>query len=141
MEANVNYLAVLAAAVASMFVGFVWYGFLFRKTWMELMGITPESIKGSSMSANKAYAIQFVASLITACVLSQIMFLVYASSPGSTPLEAGMVTGLLAWLGFAMPVTLGIVLWEGKPWKLWLINASHYLVGLVVMGVVLSFWM
>lgn len=55
MEANVNYLAVVVAAVASMAVGFLWYGVLFRKQWMSLMGLTTESIASMKMSPNKAY--------------------------------------------------------------------------------------
>jgi len=46
----------------------------------------------------------------------------------------------LAWLGLVVPVSLGIVLWEGKSWKLWFINASSYLVTLLAMGIILGLW-
>ena len=138
MELNINYWAVLAAAVSSMVVGFLWYGLIFKDRWMALMGITPDSMKSMKMTANQAYAIQFVASLLMACVLSKVLFFnLYLSLDGAM---LGASVGFWAWLGFVVPVTLGIVLWEGKPWKLWLINASHYLVTLVVMGVILSLW-
>lgn len=139
MDADINYWAVLVAAVASMAVGFLWYGVFFRKQWMALMDITTESIAGMRMSANKAYAIQFLASLVMACVLAHS--LIYASAYLDIDgLNAGIVAGFWAWLGFIVPVSLGIVLWENKPWKLWMINASHYLVSLIVMGVILSLW-
>ena len=32
----------------------------------------------------------------------------------------------------------GVVIWEGKPWKLWFINAGFYLVSLLAMGTVLA---
>ena len=137
---TVNYLAIIVAAVASMAVGFVWYGVLFRKAWMQEMGMTGD-MSGMKMSASMAYLIQFVASIVMACVLSYIMWLILASSPGYTPLKAGLCASLTLWLGFVVPVSLGVVLWENKSWKLWFINASHYLVGLLVMGAVLSFWM
>ncbi|MDO8488446.1 MAG: DUF1761 family protein [bacterium] len=35
----VNYLAILAAAVLSMVLGFLWFGPLFGQTWMKLMGL------------------------------------------------------------------------------------------------------
>ena len=35
---SINYLAVLVAAIASIVLGFVWYGPLFGKTWTQLMG-------------------------------------------------------------------------------------------------------
>ncbi|HLD39833.1 MAG TPA: DUF1761 family protein, partial [Candidatus Nanoarchaeia archaeon] len=33
-----NYLAVLVAAIAAYVVGFLWYGPVFGKKWMALMG-------------------------------------------------------------------------------------------------------
>ena len=47
MEIPINYLAVLAAAVSNMVLGFLWYGPLFGKTWSKLMGwgeMTPEKM-------------------------------------------------------------------------------------------------
>ena len=55
-------------------------------------------------------------------------------------LNAGLQGGFWNWLGFVMPVTLGIVLWEGKSWKLFGINAGYYLVSLPIMGVILAMW-
>jgi hypothetical protein len=139
MDVPVNYLAVLVAAIASMVVGFLWYGMFFRKPWMRMMGNTGESMGQGNMTPNKAYSIQFVASLIMAYTLSH--FISFASAYMETGgAQVGMTTGFWTWLGFIVPVTLGVVLWENKPWKLWLINASHYLVALVVMGVILSIW-
>lgn len=40
-----NYLVVLAAAVASIALGMVWYGLLFGKVWMRLSGFIPKSMK------------------------------------------------------------------------------------------------
>lgn len=140
MEVSVNYLAVLVAAMASMVVGFVWYGFLFRKKWMELMGHTSEGGGHiTSMSVNKAYTIQFVASLVMAYVLSHVITFASAYMEAGG-LQAGLSSGFWMWLGFIAPVSLGVVLWENKPWKLWFINASHYLVMLLVMGAILAVW-
>ena len=139
MEVQVNYLAVIIAAVAGMAVGFVWYGILFRKSWMHMMGITMDSMKGMKMSANKAYLIQFIASLVMAYVMTHSLVFgnYYLNMSGWV---SGVMAGFWNWLGFIAPVTLGSVLWENKPWKLWFINASNYLVTLVVMGIILSIW-
>ena len=140
MDVQVNYFAVLVAAISSMVVGFVWYGVLFKKKWMELMGYTSDSMSGMKMTANKAYAIQFVASLIMAYVLSRSITFAsaYLNMAGDS---AGLMVGFWSWLGFIVPVSLGIVLWENKSWSLWLINASNYLVSLLVMGCILGWWM
>ncbi|MBI3341870.1 DUF1761 domain-containing protein, partial [Candidatus Curtissbacteria bacterium] len=38
MEFQINYMAVVAAAVVNMVLGFLWYGPLFGKPWMKMMG-------------------------------------------------------------------------------------------------------
>ncbi len=141
MEVVVNYLAVLVAAIASMVVGYLWYGVFFKKSWMAMMGYTSETMGTMKMKANTAYAIQFVASLLMAYVLYHgLTFGNYylEMEPG---ISGAVVGSFWMWLGFIVPVSLGVVLWENKPWKLWAINASHYLVSLIVMGVILSYWM
>ena len=140
MDVAINYWAVLVAAIASMVVGWLWYGVFFKRQWMALMGYNADSMKGMKMTANKAYLIQFIASFVMAYVLSHA--LVFASTYLQTSgASAGLLAGFWHWLGFIVPVSLGIVLWENKSWSLWLINASHYLVSLLVMGLILALWM
>ncbi|MEX2013692.1 MAG: DUF1761 domain-containing protein, partial [Parcubacteria group bacterium] len=123
----------------AMGVGFLWYGVLFRKPWMDMMGLTMESMGQMKMSANKAYILQFIASLVMACILSRAIFVLSAYMEIGGWM-VGVKAGFYMWLGFIAPVTLGVVLWENKPWKLWFINASNYLVTLVIMGIILSLW-
>jgi len=139
MEVNVNYLAIVVAAVASMVVGFVWYGVLFKKRWMSLMGITSDSMANMKMTANQAYMWQFVASLVMAYVLAHSLLFANAYLNVGA-IQAGVMVGFWNWFGFVAPVTIGIVLWENKPWTLWFLNVSNYLVSLIVMGVILSLW-
>ncbi len=140
MMPEVNYVAILISAVAAMMVGYAWYGPLFGKQWMALNGWTKESMAAmSSKNPNmgKLYAIQALASLVMAYVFSHI--LVFATSYMKTSgASAGIVCAFWVWLGFIAPVMLGKVLWEGKPWKLWILDAGHYLVTLSVMGLILT---
>lgn len=139
MEIGVNYWAVLVAGASSLAVGFVWYGLIFKDEWIRLMGFTPESMKSMSMTPTRAYILQFLASLVMACVLAAVLYYksLYFNLGGAM---LGATVGFWAWLGFVAPVSLGSVLWEGKSWKLWYINASNYLVTLVIMGVILGAW-
>ena len=136
----VNYLAVLGAAVLSMTLGYLWYGPLFGKQWMKLMGWTKEGMKGMKNSEmSKMYGLQFVGSLVMAFVLAHA--LIFASSYlHVSGVSAGLQTGFWNWLGFVAPVTMVGVLWEGKSWKLWFLNNSYYLVSLCAMGVLLALW-
>jgi len=134
-EVPINYLAVIIAAVANMVIGFLWYGPIFGKTWAALSGINPDPAKAEGMG--KRYVLAMLGSLIMAYVLAHS--LVFASSYMQVSgASAGAMAGFWSWLGFIAPVTLGSVLWDGKPWKLWILNNAHYLVALVVMGVILA---
>ena len=139
----INYLAVLVCAVAAMVLGFIWYGKLFAKPWTELMGWTPEKMAAMNASGQKnmtmQYALQAIGALLMAYVLAHA--LIFASAYlNVSGVAAGLQAGFWNWLGFVAPVTLGSVLWDGKPWKLWFINAGYYLVVLLGMGVILALW-
>src|SRR5437899_2301190 len=140
MEAvPINYISVLIAAVVSMPLGFLWYGPLFGKQWMKLSGMSKEKINAAKKSgkANMGYGLMFVGSLVMAYVLAHS--LVFASSYLKvTGVPAGVMAGFWSWLGFIGPVTMGSVLWDGKPWKLWLINNGYYIILLPLMGVILA---
>ena len=116
----INYLAVIASGVAMMVLGFLWYGPLFGKMWSGLMGwgeMTPEKMKEMQQKARPAYAASFVGALFMAFVMSHN--LTFASTYlGESGVSAGLQTGFWNWLGFVAPITLGTVLWDGKPWRL-----------------------
>ena len=75
MQVEVNYFGVLLSAVASMAVGFLWYGQLFGKQWMKLKGYTAEDLKKEQKQMGKYYGMSFVLALLTAFVLSHVMTL------------------------------------------------------------------
>lgn len=140
----INYLAVLVCAVVSMVIGFLWFGPLFGKKWMTLSGMNPDMMKNPTpeMKRNmyRGYAIQFVLALVMAFGLAHT--LVFASSYlHMSGISAGLQGGFWSWLSFVVPTTIGMVLWEGKPWKLWIIIVSAWLVTLLVMGSILAVWM
>ena len=140
MTPPVNLLAVLVAALASMVLGFLWYGPLFGKPWMALMGFSKDSMdkdKAKGMTMN--YVLMAVGSLVMAYVLSHVTSFAMAYMQVSGYM-AGLSSGFWTWLGFIAPVAMGAQLWEGKPWKLYPITAGYYLVSLMVMGAILASW-
>jgi beta-lactamase superfamily II metal-dependent hydrolase len=128
---SVNYLAVLLAAVGAMVVGFLWYGPLFGKTWAKLSGVSADKMKGANWTL---YLWQYVAAAVTALVLS-----VFLTLTGSTTLDAALRTAVWLWLGFQATLQLGKVLWEGKSWNLYFLDAGQNLVTLLVMAAVLVY--
>ena len=133
----INYFAVLTSVVAMMAVGFVWYGPLFGKQWMALTGFSPDRMSASE--AKKSYMLTALGSLLMAYVLAHsIIFAgVYLNMTG---FMAGIDGAFWSWIGFVAPVTLGTVIWDRKPWKLWILNNGYWLVGMLVMGVILGMW-
>ena len=131
----VNYLAVLVAAVAAYGLGFLWYGPLFGKKWMQLMNLTDkDKEKAKQKGMVKAYVATFVTTLVTAYVLAWFVGYVEMTPAG------GAMTGALAWLGFLATSEIGMVFWENKPWALYALNTGHSLLSLVVMGAIVGAW-
>lgn len=134
---NINYLAVLVAAVISMGMGAAWYSkALFGKQWMKLSGISQKDIdkqKGDGMA--KSYAIAFLGSLVTAFVLA-----IFIEIVGAITVVGGIKVGFLVWLGFVATTTLGSILWENKPQELYALNNGYNLLSLATMGAILAAW-
>ena len=136
----INYTAVIVAAIASMAVGFVWYGPLFGKSWIALSGITPDKMEGMKKKGmTKTYVIGLIMLFLMAYVLATngYVWQAYMSFSG---LNAAFNLAFWPWLGFFVPLLVGGVLWEGKPWKLFALNAGYYLVTLFVMACILVYW-
>jgi hypothetical protein len=137
---TINYLAVAACGVLSMGLGTLWYGPLFGKPWMKMMGISKGEMNAETKKAMmKSYSLMFAGSLITAFVFAHVLDS-FAIAQGTSGISAGLMGGFWMWIGFMAPVTLGSTLWEGKPWKLFAINSGYNLVFLMLSGVILSLW-
>ena len=128
-----NWVAIIIAAVAQFVIGWIWYGPLFGKTWMSMMGMSQQSMSREGMG--KTMILTFVGSLVTAAVLSMLV-----GSMGAKTLNAGIAAGFWAWLGFVATVTLGGVLFAKMSWNLYILNNAYYLVSLAVMGAILAKW-
>ena len=144
----INYLAVLACAVVAMALGFLWYGALFGKIWMKLEGMPVDALErakndpAAKKKMMQGYVIQFIAALVMAFVLAHaIIFAAAYPGLGIHGLSAGLITAFMSWIGFVAPPTLGMVLWEGKPWKLWILINAYWLILLLGMGGILALWM
>lgn len=136
---TINYLAVLAASIVHMILGFLWYGPVFGKQWMALSGVNPNKEGISKGKMNQLYLMAFIGALIMNYVLAHAF--VFASNYMEVSgAAAGLSVGFWNWLGFIAPVTLGSVLWEGKSWKLWGLNNSYQLLSLLIAGVIIALW-
>lgn len=139
MELVINYYAVFLAAVVSFVLGMLWYGPVFGKQWMNMMGYTPESMKAMKLSPAAAMGVMALLSLIMMYVLAHAVVFGIAYT-GITGAVGGMTGAFYYWLGFVVPLTAGPFLWENKSPKLWAFNAAYYLVALLAAGAILGAW-
>lgn len=141
MGVEVNFLAVILAAVAQMALGFLWYGPLFGKPWMKMKGFANKSKEETAEMQKKMmpyYGVTFVLALVTAYVLAHVMFLSQNFFDYSS-VVTGLMSGFWMWLGFMLPVQAGAIIFsENRNWKLLSIDTTYQLVALLVMGLVLG---
>ncbi|MDP2789070.1 MAG: DUF1761 domain-containing protein [bacterium] len=135
MEIPINWLAVLVAGVVNMIVGYLWYGPVFGKMWKELMGFTDESMNLMTMKPMTAMAYGFVVSLVMAYVLAHFAF-----TSGAIDIMGALTLAFWVWLGFLATTSISSYLWEGKPFKLFILNAVEQLVATSLMAIVLVLW-
>lgn len=124
------YWDIVCAALGSIVLGFLWYGPIFGKQWMKLMNISEKEAKKAKKKGMPAhtYVLMILSALLTALVLK----LMLVQFPFRT-LDALFATAGIIWVGFNVPLALDSVLYEGKSWKLFILNSGYRLVSLLVM--------
>lgn len=135
MDVQVNYLAVFLAMVSSMAVGSVWYAKgVFGKSWMKLVNLDEKKMQAD---AAKAISITAVVSLLTAFVLAHMAYLAHTFYGNSFFMDA-VTTAFWLWLGLTAARFITHDAFERRPLKLTVLNVTHELVTLMVMGVVIG---
>lgn len=130
---DVNYLAVLAAALSTFVIGGVWYSpLLFHRAWMGASGLTEEDLQKGSLG--QIFGLAFVFSVGMAFNLA--MFL---SGPETTA-AWGATAGALAGVGWVALSIAILALFERRPWSYVLVNGGYFAVAFVVMGAILGAW-
>lgn len=129
---NVNWLAILVAAIAAFAFGAAWYMGL-SKPWMAAARIDPS--KGSRSIA--PFVVSFISLLIMAYVLHVI---IGAIAFGGMSVTIGVVTGFVCWLGFIATTIATNHRYEGFGWNLTLIDAGHWLGVALIIGAVIGWF-
>lgn len=128
--AQINYLAVLAAAASAFVLGGAWYA-VFRNAWMTASGVTEEKAREGHPA--KVFGIAFVWALLGAFVFA--MFLGPAPAFGFAT-AAGFAAGLF-WVAGSFAINYQF---EQKPLKLLLVNGGYHTVQYTLYGAILGLW-
>ena len=147
---DINWLGMAAAIAFSMVLGFIWFNpkTPMGKVWVRGQGLDPGHMPkppGGKMA--QSMIIMVVGTFLTWFVFAHT-FAVYQDAyrnveTGGTDgyelsLMDGFFGGLFTWLGFFLPLNLGAVAWDNKPWSFALVTTAYYFVTLVAGGLLLT---
>jgi hypothetical protein len=132
MFAHMNYIAIVAAAVAAWLFGAVWYR-AFATRWMDAQGKTKDQLMPGGRRSISIMAIVFGADLIMAAALSRLI-----PAMGPTTVASGLLTAGLCWLGFVLTTVVATNGYAGNPSALSAVASWHWLGVLLVIGLVVG---
>ena len=128
---EVNYLAVVIAAVASFLLGGLWYSnVLFGKVWQRESGVTDEQLNNGNMA--KIFGLSLVLALLAAWVFALFLG---PRPPVALGLGAGFSAGL-CWVTASFGMNY---LFERRSFRLFLINGGYHTLQFTIIGLVLAF--
>jgi hypothetical protein len=126
---SINCLAVLLAWIVHIVLGLIW----FRP---ELFGNEWSKLTGRELKPAKQWLIPgLIGHLLMILVLVILIKLTRATTGGQ-----GIFIGLLAWIGFVVPMESGELVWEKIPFRLFLLRTGNQLVGIAAAGFILGAW-
>jgi hypothetical protein len=136
--AGISHLAILVAAVVAWLGGAAYYTAL-GKFWVGAQGKTVEQFH-AEQAARKGtpaswlpFALAFLADLAMAWVLAGIV-----GHLGAVTIRSAVISGLFVWAGFVVTTMLVNNAFAGRRYLLTLIDAGHWLLVVILMGVVIG---
>lgn len=141
MGNKTNWLAIIAAAVAGMGLGFLFYGALFQDVWMAGNGITTDESMTKMFKhgeevpvSNLPMIINTVAMVIYALIMNWLI-----DKAGATTLAGGATVG--AAVGFMMLLNEYVGnRFAANPTSLSMVDGGYALVLFVVIGAIVGGW-
>ncbi|HSZ75485.1 MAG TPA: DUF1761 domain-containing protein [Rhizomicrobium sp.] len=128
---HINYIAVFVAAIGAWVAGAIWYGVL-GNAWMAALEKTKEQMGGGGMPV-VPMALSFIADIVMACVLAAAI-----ATRGATNIKMGACTAALMWLGFVLTTQIVNNGFAKRKPMLTVIDSGHWLVALLVAGVIIG---
>jgi hypothetical protein len=135
MQVEINIVAVLLAAVASMVVGSIWYAKpVFGTMWSGLVKLSDSKMRKGAPLAMAGAALM---SIVTAYVLAHVTYISSAFFQVSF-MESALNTAFWLWVGVSLTSMVMHGLFEQRRKKLIILTAFHELVSFVTMALVIG---
>lgn len=131
-----NWLAILCAGAAYWVLGALWYSMLLGGIW----GAEQERHRReNSAPSQREFAGMLIASLVSNLIASAaIAYLLHRTGTSDLTHALKLAAGLAA--GFAITTLTVVHVWEGKPTKVWVIDAGYHLIGFLIAATILVSW-
>lgn len=127
---SINWLHILAAAVAAWLFGAAWYMGL-SKPWLKAARIDLSTSSRSMVP----FVVSFVAEILMALVFSLLLGTITFGEPSVT---AGLFYGFILWLGFIATTFSVNHRYQGFGWGLTIIDIGHWLGVMLLIGAILG---
>lgn len=127
---DVNWLAVIGAAVCGFIVGGIWYGPIFGKKWMGAVGLTEDDIQQGNMAV--IYGGAFAFSVLASWVLAHT----YSSYSIDLSYSVKVLIAFGVAIGFIVPAIGTNYLFSQKSKTLFFIDAGYWVLFYLAMGIV-----
>ncbi len=135
---EINHWVILGCAVLAMVAGGLWYGPLFGKQWMAIIGLSADcSGDGNGKKMLPLYLVQFL------LVIFQLYVLAYVVTAGKYTFGMSSVAASLwIWAGFILPTLAGSSMWTADSasvkWSRFLIQTGYQFVVAAIFGFILG---
>jgi hypothetical protein len=134
---ELNWLAVIVAALAYFVLGALWYAPpVMGKTWMAAGGM--ETPADDQRPGAGIYVVPLVGSVLSAVALGML-----AEATGTDTVGEGFVLGVVVAIGFALAIALVTATFESnkpKPMVWGAIDAGYHALGLIVAALIIGAW-
>ena len=132
---QINWLAVLVAAIAYFMLGAIWYSkALFASKWAALVGLdmsNPDKKKGMGKMMAGTFVLIIVTCIVLALFVQRLDLSVISSA-----LKLGLITGI----GFATTAVSISFIYESRPTALYFIDCGYHLAGHLLAAIILVLW-
>ncbi|MEM9955597.1 MAG: DUF1761 domain-containing protein [Chloroflexota bacterium] len=132
---TLNIFAIAVATLIEVIIGAMWFNapFLFNKQWLAGIGKTAEQV------AEEASPISLVVA-VGGAIITAVILAFFIGWMNIDTWSGGLLVGFLTAIGFSANTAFVKDRFEGRPIGLTLINASHDIVILSLMGLILGLW-
>ncbi|HUO56326.1 MAG TPA: DUF1761 domain-containing protein [Candidatus Paceibacterota bacterium] len=132
---EVTFLPILGSGIAAAVIGYIWFHpRVFGGYWMRHAGISPEMAEKAKRRMPIYGFVGVLAAMLVAYVMNYfgIAWSVYTW-------QQSLQLGFWCWVGFTAPPMLGMILWEHKPIRYYLITTLYWLVAFCVIALILLY--